>query len=90
MYPGAEVRAALAAAAADGVDLSRHASPIARLERLGYLPRDRARVDALVDRITRDAQVRLAVRERERGSVQLELPWNGKLPPLEPEQIRLF
>lgn len=74
MYPQGEVRAAVEAAQADGVTVPWGAHPhdvVRRLERGGYLPRDRARVLALVDRATTRARASVNVR------AQLVLPFDG-------------
>lgn len=91
MYPASEVRAAARAARAAGIDVDGdegHAA-IRVLERTGYLPRDRARVDALVERVTRAA--RIAVRERRHAPEQLALPLWGRYvdEPVEPVQLAL-
>lgn len=91
MYPAAEVRAAARAARAAGIAVGNdegHAT-VRVLERRGYLPRDRARVEALVDRTTREARAR--VRARRHGPEQLALPlWGRYVDVVEaPEQLAL-
>jgi hypothetical protein len=91
VYPASEVRAAARAARAAGVAVENdegHAV-VRLLERRGYLPRDRARVDALVDRVTREARVR--VRAARGGPEQLALPLWGRWvdDPVETVQLAL-
>jgi hypothetical protein len=91
MYPGGELRAARAAARADGVDVPDNMHPhdvVRRLERGGYLPRDRARVVALTHRATVQARVRVDARRR--SVEQLAMPWDGRWPASEPEQLALL
>ena len=77
-YPGHEVREAARAARAAGIDPGGDEGHdvVRRLERAGYLPRDRARVERLVDRATREATVR--VRARRDVPEQLALPLWGR------------
>lgn len=94
MYPASELRAAAAAARAAGIDLpggyDGDGTTVRVLERHGFLPRDRARVDALVDRVTAQARVRVDAARRARGTWQTELPlWSGRYPDDEPEQLAL-
>lgn len=91
MYPMGELRAAVAAARADGLDVPDNLHPhdmVRRLERGGYLPRDRGRVAALVDTRTREARVRVDARRRQ--VEQLVMPWDGRWSPTEPEQLVLL
>lgn len=91
MYPPGELRAALAAARADGADVPDNMHPhdqVRRLERAGYLPRDRARVAALTHRATVQARVRVDAR---RSTVeQLTMPWDGRWTPDAPTQLTLL
>jgi hypothetical protein len=91
MYPVGELRAAREAARADGVDVPENMHPhdvVRRLERGGYLPRDRARVYALAERARRQASERVRV-GREQPQ-QMVMPWDGRWSPAEPEQMVLL
>jgi hypothetical protein len=81
-YPATEVRAAARAARAAGVALpwnNDEGHEVVRiLERRGFLPVDRARVDALVERVTRAARISVDAAARERGTEQLAFPLWGR------------
>lgn len=57
------------------------------LERAGFLPRDRVRVCALVERATRDARVRVEARDAAAGPTQLALPLWGRWVEEAPAQL---
>lgn len=79
-YGTREVLAAYAAARAAGerVPLGdpTHGDVVRVLERKGYLPRDRARVEAMVARATAAATARVEARRRHEAE-QLALPMSG-------------
>lgn len=90
MYPASEVRAAAVAARRNGVRVlpgtEDHPETVRLLERGGFLPRDRARVEALVDRVTREARVRVEARRVE-GPTQLAFPLWGPYADEGPTQL---
>lgn len=91
MYPAREVRAALLEARRAGRTIppgdELHAEVVRRLERWGYLPRDRERVAALEARVTAAARVR--IRERAAGPTQLAFPMIGGFVDDGPTQLEL-